>query len=281
MSKKLRFGLVGHNIGYSKSVDVFDAIFRIAGARGSFENFDIAPNQFSNSIMNVIKSDVDGFCVTIPYKKTIIAHLDDLHPVAAALQAVNSVTTSEKRTVGFNTDRDGFSFPLEQYRDRLKQRRAIVIGCGGSAKAATYALHTDFGLRDYIILGRNCNHLDAFATSLSEQLDGLKINTGLLSELSSNLADSSDIIINCTPLGGANQPDANPFPESFIWPRRLIYYDLNYNANNLLIEKAQEAGMICIDGSRMLTAQAIKSFDIWTGQTVPFEPVYKLVFNRE
>ena len=281
MSKKLRFGLVGHNIGYSKSVDVFDAIFQIARVRGSFENFDITPEQFSDSINDVINSDVDGFCVTIPYKKTIIEHLDDLHPVAAALQAVNSVTTSEARTVGFNTDRDGFSFPLEQYRDRLKQRRAIVIGCGGSAKAATYALHTDYGLSDYKILGRDRNHLDTFASSLSEQLDGIRINTGLLSELSAGLANSSDIIINCTPLGGANQPDADPFPESFTWPRRLIYYDLNYNANNRLVEKARKAGMICIDGSRMLTAQAIKSFDIWTGQTVPFEPVYKLAFNRD
>ncbi len=59
----------------------------------------------------------------------------------------------------------------------------------------------------------------------------------------------------------------------------MIYYDLNYNEDNKIIGSARQSGAVAIDGSTMLVWQALRSFDIWTGLQVQFEPVYRAVFG--
>jgi shikimate 5-dehydrogenase len=59
-----------------------------------------------------------------------------------------------------------------------------------------------------------------------------------------------------------------------------IYYDLSYNPDNKLVATAQEAEVVAIDGSAMLVGQALRSFHIWTGTKLPFEPIYEDVFGR-
>ena len=92
------------------------------------------------------------------------------------------------------------------------------------------------------------------------------------------MIDDLDIIVNCTPAGGWNQPDGSPLPESFSWPAGRIYYDLNYNQGNKVLIEARSAGLRCIDGSSMLVGQALQSYYLWTGHRVAFDAVYKDVF---
>jgi shikimate dehydrogenase len=91
--------------------------------------------------------------------------------------------------------------------------------------------------------------------------------------------DQPDIVVNCTPVGGWNSPESSPFAIGFNWPQGKIYSDLNYNTDNQLVAAARSAGMIAIDGSMMLVGQAIRSFNIWTGEDVDFDNVYRRVFG--
>ncbi|MCK4632309.1 MAG: hypothetical protein KAT79_03510, partial [candidate division Zixibacteria bacterium] len=79
--------------------------------------------------------------------------------------------------------------------------------------------------------------------------------------------------------GGWNSPESSPFPTGFNWPQGKIYFDLNYNTDNQLVAAARSVGMIAIDGSMMLVGQAIRSFNIWTGEDVNFDEVYRRVFG--
>lgn len=278
---ELNFGLLGHNIGYSKSADIFMAIFAELGVKGRFDNFDLEPDRFESEFCG-LKSDgqVAGLSVTIPYKHRVISLLDELHPVAEALEAVNSIAFQSGQLIGFNTDRDGFGWRLKDFAPRLKHGHAVVLGCGGSAKAAVYSLHTDYEIDRITVLGRSRERLAAFSDSLHGVIGALNLQTDLIHTLPSMRTDNLSIVVNCTPLGGWNNPDQSPIPSDFTWPGGKIYYDLNYNQGNLLVQKAESCGMVALDGSAMLTAQALKSFEIWTGRTVPFEPIYRKVFGN-
>lgn len=281
MKTTYRFGLIGFQISYSRSSDVFDAIFAIKGVTGSFDVFDLAPMNFHHRFIQLVKNGLQGLSVTIPYKKLVIQHLHDVDAVAKALDAVNSIAIDSGRLCGFNTDCFGFSLPLRKHAEKLKHGTALILGCGGVAKAAVYSLYTDYEVQKFVILSRTEAKLIAFKESLERQIP--RINIMLVSEKERRRRlrrdDPHHIIVNCTPLGGWNHPDESPLPDEFDWPHGRIYYDVNYNTDNKLVHKAGDAGLVAIDGSTMLVGQAIRSFSLWTDETVPFEPVYEQVFG--
>ena len=279
MTESYRFGLVGHNVGYSKSSDIFQAIFKQLDADGSFEVFNISTEQFADQFRKLIESGVQGLSVTIPYKNEVISFLDDLDPVARALQAVNSIHLAGGQSCGFNTDCYGFSLPLRSHAERLKNGEALIFGAGGGARAVVYALHTDYEIGCCTVMARDATRLKSFKQGLVKQLPNIRISTRQIGSSKKPERDTWDIVINCTPLGGWNHLTDSPVPGWFDWSSVRLYYDLNYNADNNLVATARRSGVEAIDGSAMLVAQALQSFYIWTGRKLLFEPVYADVFG--
>ncbi len=274
----MRFGVIGQRISYSKSPDIFKAIFEVTGIDGRFEIFSFEPEELGERMRAFRELGMRGLSVTLPYKAAVIPYLDETDPVAARLNAVNSISFDSGRLIGHNTDWSGFGFALHGHGDRLRGGRALVFGNGGAASAAVYCLVHDFHIGTVTVVGRDMNNLSAFKSLLESSLpaDSVVIETANISTFEPT--SSYDITVNSTPLGGWNHPGESPLPENFDWASTQIYYDINYNADNLLVKQARDAGVIAIDGSRMLVAQAIHSFELWTGRTVGFEPIYTAVF---
>jgi shikimate dehydrogenase len=248
---------------------------------GTFDIFDVAPDEFQTQLVELVKDGVQGLSVTIPYKQAVMEHLQEVDTIARALEAVNSVSVDSGTLCGFNTDCYGFSLPLRKYGEKLKHGTVLILGCGGAARAAVYSLYTDYEVRQFTVLGRKGLKLTEFRRSLERHLRQAKITTVIEQEARSRDWESAsyDIIVNCTPLGGWNYPNEHPLPKELRWRPGKIYYDINYNEGNNVVKSARDAGLIAIDGSTMLVGQALRSFDIWTGETVPFEPIYERVFG--
>ena len=121
MTHENHFALIGRNVAYSKSEDIFDAIFKLVGVPGQFDLFDVEPADLESRIRTLALDGVSGFSVTIPYKSSVIKLLDDIDPVARALEAVNSVCVDNNRLLGYNTDCYGFGIPLSEYN------RAVMV----------------------------------------------------------------------------------------------------------------------------------------------------------
>lgn len=279
MTEPYRFGLVGDNVGYSKSSEIFQAIFKHLDADGSFEVFNFSSEQFAKEFPKLTASGVQGLSITIPYKNKVIAFLDDLDPIARALQAVNSIHLDGGHCCGFNTDCYGFSLPLRSHAERLKKGAALILGAGGGARAVVYALHTDYEIGCCTVMARDGTRLKSFKQGLVKQLPNLRISTRQMGRSKRPGRVTWDIVVNCTPIGGWNHPTDSPLPEWFDWSSVRLYYDLNYNADNNLVACARRSGVEFIDGSAMLVAQALQSFYIWTGLKVSFEPIYAEVFG--
>ncbi|MDH4156479.1 MAG: shikimate dehydrogenase [candidate division Zixibacteria bacterium] len=280
MTGDCKFGLIGRNIAYSRSKQIFEAIFRIDRTDDTFEIFDVSPTDLEQTLRELTDRGFRGLSVTIPYKSMIIPLLYETDPLANALDAVNSVAIEDDRTKGYNTDCYGFAWPLRDYATRLKHGRALIFGCGGAARAACYSLYTDYEVDSFAVLSRSADHLGRFERTTSALLPNVAIETVLSDRLSGVVGTGYDIVVNCTPLGGGNYPDAIPFPTEFAWPSGKLYYDLNYNENNRAVRLAGEKSMRTIDGSAMLIGQAVRSFEIWTGINIPFDAVYQSVFGR-
>jgi len=157
----------------------------------------------------------------------------------------------------------------------------LILGSGGGARAAIYALRRDFDIRSFLVVARDLKKTDWLKELFESETNVPEITVRQAPLKSSSSSDNIDIAVNCTPLGGPNNPDLSPLPNGFDFSSLKVYYDLNYNDNNQAVAAACKAGIIAIDGSSMLVSQAIKSFDIWTGQSVEFEPIFEAVFGSD
>lgn len=274
------FGLIGHNIAYSRSPDVFAEIFRQDEVAGRFDLFDIAPERFDAELEHVLTRGVQGLSVTIPHKQRIIDRVTDVDHVAGALGAVNSVAVDGAVLHGYNTDPHGFVVGLGPHAGYCRNGTALILGSGGAAKAAVFGLYDECGVRRFTVVGRSRAKLAEFTDTMTTQLPEAELNSVLFSELDNLPGRRFTLMVNATPLGGWNHLEESPVPDGFDWSSAGLYYDLNYNRNNPVVQAARRAGVTAIDGAAMLVGQAVRSYHLWTGRTVQFEPVFKAAFGK-
>lgn len=277
MSRPFHFALIGEKIEYSLSPRIFNSVFNHLGVQGQFELRSVSTYELGTGVRNLVREGVSGFSVTIPHKRAVADFVDECDPVAASLGAVNSVRIDRDKLTGYNTDVYGASRTLKLSGADFGDGPALVFGNGGSARAVVYALYAELGVRAVIICGRSEERLTAFKNEMNSVVPDIK--TLLYSDCHDAIV-SSTLIVNCTPLGGANYPDLAPFEPDMKFPRLRCYFDLNYNRGNRPVRQIKERGVIALDGSTMLVSQALRSFELWTGQAVAFEPIYRNVFGE-
>jgi shikimate dehydrogenase len=239
------FGLIGRNISYSFSQKYFTEKFKAAGLNCEYRNFDIADiSQFPD----VIKNDVVGLNVTIPYKEKIISFLDDLSDEALKIGAVNTIKIRHGKLIGFNTDWMGFCNSIKPLL-KAHHRKALILGTGGASKAVAYA----FEILDiqYLFVSR-----DKYKDTITYDA----IDEKILSEY--------QIIVNCTPVGTSPGIDQSPNVPYHLLNSSHLLYDLIYNPEQtLFLQKGQAAGAVTKNGYEMLVLQAEESWRIWNDST--------------
>jgi len=277
MSRSWRFALLGESISYSKSPGVFGAIGEYLHLDFGFEIRDLPRLCVPDELCRMRDGEIDGLSITIPHKETVCKYVDRCSCDAEAIGAVNCVVREDWKLIGHNTDWEGFLEPLFPLKSKLIDARVLILGSGGTARAAMYGLRTHMRVREFVVIARSVSRNMAVKTAAGETfIRQLTFDQVLPWK---GVIDDCALIVNATPLGGSNYPDGSALLAAFTYRPDAVYYDLNYNDNNLLIQKAIASGGTAVDGKRMLVAQALKSFTLWTGLTVPFEPIYRKVFG--
>lgn len=240
------FGLIGKNISYSFSKTHFMEKFENEDIDYTYENFDIDEiSQFPSIIKN--HPELLGLNVTIPYKQSIIPYLDELNDVAKEIGAVNTIKIeSSGKLKGYNTDCYGFEKSIQPFL-KPHHKRALILGTGGASKAVAQALRNLHIPFDFV--SRQPNN-DAMYT---------------YKELRETIIKSTQIIINCTPIG--TYPNVNECPDipyDAISKEHLLY-DLIYNPiQTKFLICGEIKGATITNGHKMLELQAQKSWDIWS-----------------
>lgn len=109
-----------------------------------------------------------GSSVTMPHKVAIMPHLDDLTEHAQQAGACNTIflrqnpITGETQYVGTNTDCDGIREALTQNApdpSRFRDRPALIIGGGGTARTAIYVMRRWLGSSRIYIVNRDVSEV--------------------------------------------------------------------------------------------------------------------------
>ncbi|WP_010231185.1 shikimate dehydrogenase family protein [Gillisia marina] len=238
------FGLIGKNIDYSFSRTYFNQKFSSEKIEAIYKNFDLAHITEFPVLLNE-NNDISGFNVTIPYKEAIIPYLDELDSTAKEIGAVNTIKIKEnEKLIGYNTDYFGFTEALKPYL-KAHHKKALILGTGGASKAISYALQK----------------LEIEFTYVSRTKS---FGNFTYSELTSDIMESHNLIINTTPLGTSPNIEQNPpIPTQFLTSKHLVF-DLIYNPSHTkLMKLALDQNAKVTNGLAMLEFQAEKAWEIW------------------
>ena len=207
---------------------------------------------------------IAGFSVTIPHKQTILRHLDDCDPLAAEVGAVNTVVVrGGGRLYGYNTDYVGVLRAIEK-RVPLGSSRVLLLGAGGAARAAAFALAHAGAV---VVI---CARRPARARALARAVGGSIIERKMLRR------EFFDAIVNCTPVG-MHPGEGSPLESGELNCR--VVMDLIYRPRKTeLLRRAERRGIEAISGADMFLAQGMAQWEIWTGERAP-EAVMRRVLH--
>ncbi len=240
------YGLIGFPLAHSFSKNYFIKKFEDEGIVDcSFENFEL---QHIDEVATMLlrNPSLQGFAITIPYKKKIIPFLSSMTDDVRRMEACNCVRVVNGKLHGFNTDTIGFEQSL---KGKLKpyHTKALILGSGGAANAVEFVLNR-LGI--------------GFLTVSREASD--KNNTVSYNDLDEGTMVKHTLIVNATPLGTFPKVDEfPPIPYQFLTASHYLF-DLVYNpAKTRFLEKGEDRGATIQNGYDMLTIQAEENWKIW------------------
>jgi shikimate dehydrogenase len=261
------YAVVGSRASISLSPAMQNAAFQAKHANAVL--LPCETNQLSDFLAFARQAGLLGFSVTMPYKRAILRSLDWADPLATRIGACNTVAVQHGKWMGWNTDAAAVVEVLTK-RLRLSGSRMLILGAGGAARAAAYALRAE-GARVIVAARR-----EETGRRLARAVEGEAVSWAGAEGL------EVDAVINATPVGMYPYVDASPLDLARLRARvvfDMVYYPL---ATRFLTE-ARGRGLITIPGLEMLVAQGARQFEIWTGLTAPralMEQAVRQVLDR-
>ena len=255
-----RYCIIGNPVEHSLSPLIMNHLFHRYGLNACYYKTRILENELGLAVQTLRNLRVKGFNVTMPHKKAIVRYLNDLDNPSYRIKAVNTVKNVDGRLIGFNTDWIGVKKSLELH-ELNKIENAVIIGAGGAAAAAVYALGQMSQGIIYII-----NRTYENAVGIKHEFRDLRVEIKPLSLSKENLRKAigdASLVINATPIGMGEWKSLVP-PEFL--KREIYVMDMVYRPlKTKLLTDAEKAGATTIDGLWMLIIQAAEAFKIWTG----------------
>jgi shikimate dehydrogenase len=255
-----RLGVLGWPVAHSRSPAMHNAALAAAGlTRWRYQLLPAAPELFDELVAALPGAGFRGANVTIPHKRAALALATAPTDRARAIGAANTLTFEPGgEIVADNTDAPALvaALPLP-----IAGASALVLGAGGSARAAVWAL-LHAGAREVAVWNRTPER----ARALCEQLGAVPVPTS-----SSAAALDADLLVNCTSVG---LDGGDPFHRLPVGAEDLEGYscvvDLVYTAEGTaLVAAARARGVTAVDGLELLVGQGALSFERFTGRPAP------------
>jgi shikimate dehydrogenase len=261
-------GILGgtEQVKLSLSPAIHNAAFKDLEMDWVYLPFGTAPENLETAIRGLAAAGVRGMNVTMPHKVPAMGVMDRIAPSARRVGALNTIEVRPGGDlIGHNTDGDGLLRFLDwDLGVSLQECHALVVGTGGSARAAVASLGA-----------AGVAHLCVLARDLQKAEDLRAVAGNVIFEAAELFGDSAhwvsqaDVVINATPVGQASEPPV--IPVEALRPETVLV-DLVYRPPvTPLIAAARAKGAVAHSGLGMLLHQAALSFEIWTGVEAPLE----------
>jgi shikimate dehydrogenase len=254
MKNRKQFLVIGNPIKHSLSPLLHNYWFRKNKINCEYKKLKTTQTAIKKILNKVRKREIEGINVTIPFKGSIIRHLDILKGDALKTSSVNTVYLNKKKLVGDNTDVYGFSYGILR-KVKTKIKTAGIIGAGGVTSSIILAL-IQKGVKKIYITNRTFSKLEVFRKKFKKNIYPTKWNDRY------KVFGDVQILINVTSLGMLGQKDLK-FDFS-IFGKKINVVDIVYNPENTrFLKDARENGHKIFTGLDMFVYQAQKAFYIW------------------
>jgi shikimate dehydrogenase len=254
--------VIGHPVAHSRSPMMQTAALMALGLAGewTYGALDVAPEDFEAEVAELAAAgEYVGVNVTVPYKERALSVADERSEAAQAIGAANTLTFRDGQIVADNTDAGGL---LRALPASPRARRALVLGAGGAARAAIWALAQGGAVVDVDLEPRK---VDVWNRT-TERAERVAV------ELGGNPQPSPDqsiygLIVNATTVGLHGE---DPFDllrlDRKVFDSEQVVLDMVYGDEpSRLLSAAQDAGAYVVDGLEMLVQQGALSLAIWLG----------------
>jgi len=246
-----RLAVLGHPVAHSRSPAMHNAALAELGLgeEWRYEAIDLAPDELEPRVREMAGEGFVGANVTVPHKGAALALADTLAETAREIGAANTLSFGSGEIRADNTDAQGM---LDALPASPAGVRALVLGAGGAARAAVWALLRDGAGVDV------WNRTALRAEHLCEELGGAPIAAPVQADYG--------LIVNTTAAGLRGE---DPFAElpleeaGFAAGQTVI--DLVYGERpSPLLAAAGAAGAATVDGIEVLVRQGALSLQLWT-----------------
>ncbi len=271
------FCIIGDPVEHSLSPLMHNAAFKSLNLNYSYIAFKVKVNELKESVESLRDINVAGFNVTIPHKVEITKYVDRLSDEASLAGAVNTVKNENGSLVGYNTDIYGLMAPIEERLPDFKDIEILILGAGGSSRAAVVGLSRKKNIRSVFVVNRDQHKL----SKVIELGNTLGLNCIPMEYTDhkklSQISSRCKLIINTTSIGLANE-------KSLVSAESInndsIVFDIIYKPIMTdLLGCAKNAHAKVIFGYEMLLNQGYESFEIWTGIKAPKEVMRKALLG--
>jgi shikimate dehydrogenase len=256
VSQRTRLGVVGWPVGHSRSPQMQNAALQAVGLDGwRYQLLPVPPELFAATIPALPAVGFRGVNVTIPHKEAALALADRASSIAEAIGAANTLVFEDDGGISAeNTDGPALLAALPV---SAPGATALVLGAGGSARAAVWAL------REAGAEVRIWNRTAARAQALAQRLGATAVAEPA----------KADFLVNCTPIGLSGVHGLKQLP---VRADEIAMFgcviDFVYSASDTeLVRVARSAGKPCVDGLDLLVGQGALSFERFTGLAAPVE----------
>ncbi len=271
-------GLIGQNIQGSLSPQIHNYLANVMGLKYHYFLFNTEPAKLKKAIEAVKTLAIKGVNITIPYKSRAIKHLDEVDERVKKIGAVNTVLNENGKLIGYNTDLDGFDEMVYNKGITFKDKKVVLFGAGGAARAVLYYLK-DQNVKHLYLSNRKMSRAEEVKNDFNELVNEMTIMQWNSFE-TEKAVKNSDILINATPLGMENRyEDKSPVKFESINENQILI-DLVYEPRvTKFLSFGQDKGAKIVSGIEMLVYQAVGSFELWTNEEVEYHVIDELVKN--
>ncbi|MBI5464055.1 MAG: shikimate dehydrogenase [Ignavibacteriales bacterium] len=261
-----RLALIGQPLGHSLSPLMFQTAFDALRIVWNYELKETPAFQLTTCVHELVEQHFAGFNITIPHKQQIIPLLDTIDNDARSIGAVNTVSIQEKKLFGTNTDVIGVAETLRPYERDIESQRVLILGAGGAARAAVFALAKSFKPDFIWIAARDKHKGESILKNMNcsgevVPFDGIGRSAQFM---------ESKLVVNTTPIGLHPHDNESPLGTAAEFQSHQLAFDVVYRPRQTkFLSQAHNAGANTIGGLEMFIQQGAAAFKLWTGQQMP------------
>ena len=253
-------GVMGWPVAHTRSPAIHNHWIAKYGLKGAYVQLPVQPERLAAAIRGLAALGFAGCNVTVPHKESAMRFMDELHPAARRVAAINTIVVQpDGRLLGMNNDGAGY---IQSLRDADATWRgdagpALVLGAGGAARAIVVAL-LDEGAPELRITNRTLERAQALADDFGD-----RVKVVPWAERNEAMAGVS-LLVNTTSLGMHGQAPLDVALDAL--PLEAMVSDAVYiPLETPLLAQARMRGHRTVNGLGMLLNQARPAFQSWFG----------------